>query len=45
MGRTQVNMFGINSGSQTMRAHIGQFSFEYQHQIGAALLRYCGVPV
>lgn len=43
MGKKNVSKFGIKSGNSTMRQTIQTLSFSKQHEIGAALLKHCGV--
>ena len=45
MASKNVRLFGLNTGNQTMREAVGSRSFSAQHEIGLALLRYCGVNV
>ena len=45
MASKNVRLFGLSTGSQTMRTVVGSRSFSQQHAIGLQLLRYCGVRI
>ena len=43
MNKKNVKLFGLNSGTRTMRDLVNSYSFQKQHEIGVKLLRHCGV--
>lgn len=45
MSTKNVRLFGLNTGTRTMREVVGGMAWDRQHSIGLQLLRYCGVQV
>lgn len=45
MSSKNVRLFGLNTGSRTMREVVGSRTWSQQHSLGLQLLRYCGVRI